>query len=127
MNDLAVYADVVNDVKDQLNLLSDSAIKIGIDPSRIIWDPGIGFAKTTRHNIEILRSLELLKSSKYPLLLGASRKRFIGEILNIDEPKDRIFGHAAVISRCISARVDIIRTHDVKETYDVIKMSECIF
>ena len=127
MLQLTRYKDLVNDVIDELKKQTDIAISRGVDPSRIIWDPGLGFAKNTVQNLQILRNLDQFKNRNYPLLIGASRKRFIGETLKIKDPKERIFGNAAVVARCVSAQIDIVRTHEVKEMVQVVQMSESIF
>ena len=102
----------------------------GIHPSRIILDPGIGFGKTTTHNLEILHNLEAFKSLQKRLLVGASRKSFIGKILQNEEhplpPEERLEGSLAVASYCVLKEVDIIRVHDIKETVRVLKIIEVL-
>ncbi len=127
MSDLSNYNDVVNEIIDQLKKLTDLCLKKGVDSHNIIWDPGLGFAKNTDQNIEIIKRLEEFKCFNYPLLIGASRKRFLGELLDIENPKERIFGTAAVITRCVQAGIDVVRTHDVKPIKQVVKISESIY
>ena len=93
---------------------------------RIIIDPGIGFAKNVNQNLSILRNLETFVSMNYPVLIGASRKRFIGSVINESDPTKRIFGTAAVASRCVIAGVDILRVHDINQISQVIIMTKSI-
>ena len=110
MDSLAKYNDVVKGIKSE----------------QIIIDPGIGFAKNVSQNLTLLRNLEEFTLMPYPLLIGASRKRFIGSIINESEPSKRVFGTAAVASVCVIAGVDILRVHDVKEISQVILMTKSI-
>ena len=126
MDSLAVYANVVKDVKNELSNQIDLALSKGIKDEQIIIDPGIGFAKNVDHNLTLLRNLEEFVSMNYPVLIGASRKRFIGTVINETDPNNRIFGMAAVASRCVSAGVDILRVHDVKQISQVIIMTKSI-
>ena len=126
MDSLAKYQNVVIDVKKELNYQIDLALSSGIKSNQIIIDPGIGFAKKLEHNLCLLRNLEQFISMKYPVLVGPSRKRFIGSVINESDPNDRIFGTAAVASRCVIAGVDYLRVHDIKEILQVIKMTNSI-
>ena len=126
MDSLTQYKNVVNDVKNELSIQIDKALSSGIKNDQIIIDPGIGFAKNVSQNLSLLRNIEQFVSMKYPVLVGASRKRFIGSVLNESDPTKRIFGTAAVASRCVFGGVDIIRVHDVKEICQVINMTESI-
>ena len=126
MDSLTQYKNVVNDVKNELSIQIDKALSSGIKNDQIIIDPGIGFAKNVSQNLSLLRNIEQFVSMKYPVLVGASRKRFIGSVLNESDPSKRIFGTAAVASRCVFGGVDIIRVHDVKEICQVINMTESI-
>jgi len=115
------YTDVVAEVMDFLRQRIDVAIKAGINESNIIIDPGFGFGKTLQHNLLLLKSLSKFKSLGLPLLVGLSRKRMIGTIL--DKPVDqRLYGSisSAVIAAMLGA--DIIRVHDVPQTLDAIAM-----
>ena len=126
MDSLAKYNDVVNDVKNELSNQIEIALSKGIKNKQIIIDPGIGFAKNVSQNLTLLRNLEEFTSMPYPLLIGASRKRFIGSVISESDPSKRIFGTAAVASRCVMAGVDILRVHDVKEISQVIVMTKSI-
>ncbi len=122
MNDLTTYGDVLKDVYKELQILTRKALDVGVDRKQIIWDPGIGFAKNTEQNIILLRNLREFKGEGYPLLVGPSRKRFIGDITNEIDTSRRVWGTLAVVCKCIEQNVDIIRVHDVEEVSKVIKM-----
>lgn len=107
------YTDVVSEVADFLQERMNYALRSGIARERILFDPGLGFGKTTAHNLEILRRLGELRSLGVPLMVGPSRKRFIGEILHIDSPADRVTGTAAAVAACVLAGAECIRVHDV--------------
>ena len=127
MDSLATYNNVVKDVKNELSNQIELAISKGMNNEQIIIDPGIGFAKNVSQNLTLFRNLEEFTLMPYPLLIGASRKRFIGSVINESKPSKRIFGTAAVASRCVIAGVDILRVHDVKEMHQVILMTKSIF
>ena len=92
-----------------------------------IWlDPGLGFGKTAAHNLEILRRLPELKALGYPLVVGASRKKFLGRILGTDDPQDRRDGTAAAVALSIAGGADMVRVHDVCEMARVAKVSDAI-
>jgi dihydropteroate synthase len=119
MQENPVYSDVVSEVLDFLKQRIDAAVDAGIDQTNIIIDPGFGFGKTLQHNLQLLNSLGRFKSLEVPLLVGLSRKRMIGTIL--DKPVDqRLYGSvsSAVIAAMLGA--DIVRVHDVPETLDAI-------
>ena len=89
MNELSNYDDVLSNVKDSLDNLIKKALEKNISEKNIIVDPGIGFSKDIVHNLEILKNLDVFKKWNLPILIGASRKRFLGEILNEKNPKQR--------------------------------------
>jgi len=126
MDALTNYTNLVKDVKSELSYQIDLAISKGIKNEKIIIDPGIGFAKNVDQNLTLLKNLEEFVSMNYPVLIGASRKRFIGSVINESDPSKRIFGMAAVASRCVIAGVDILRVHDIKDIYQVINMTKSI-
>ena len=126
MDSLAKYKNVVTDVKNELSNQIDLALSVGIKNEQIIIDPGIGFAKNVDQNLTLLRNLEVFSSMNNPILIGASRKRFIGSVIDESDPTKRIFGTAAVASRCVIAGIDILRVHDVKEISQVVKMTNSI-
>jgi len=126
MDSLAIYQNVVTEVKNELTIQIDLALAAGVSSHQIIIDPGIGFAKNVKQNISLLRNLEEFVSMNYPILIGASRKRFIGSVISETDPVKRIYGMAAVASRCVFAGVKFLRVHDIKEIYQVIKMTKSI-
>ena len=126
MDSLANYNDVVFDVKKELSNQIELAISLGISHDQIIIDPGLGFAKNVNQNLILLKNIEQFTSMKYQVLVGASRKRFIGSVIDEPDPINRIFGTAAVASRCVIAGVNFLRVHDVKEICQVIKMTKSI-
>jgi dihydropteroate synthase len=119
------YDDVVGEISRFLRERAEAAEEAGADPAKIIVDPGIGFGKTLHHNLEVLRRLDELNSLGYPLLLGPSRKSFIGGILDLDVD-ERIEGTAASVALGIAHGADIIRVHDVKEMVRVARVADAI-
>ena len=103
----------------------------GVRRWRIILDPGIGFAKTSAQNLEILRRLDELRDwpglQGFPWLVGSSRKNFVGKITGIERPEERTWGTAATVAAAVQGGADIIRIHDVKEMALVAKMSDAIW
>ena len=87
----------------------------GVKRERIVIDPGLGFGKRFRDNIDLLKNIEAFRATGYPLLIGHSRKSFIGNILDLKDPEDRLEGTLAISAFCYMAGVEIIRVHDVKE------------
>lgn len=123
MDRLTTYADVVADVKAGLLERSEAAIQAGVDESQIIWDPGLGFAKTHEQNLKLLRDLEELTTGPRPVLIGPSRKRFIGAVLDEPRPKARLWGTAAVACRCAQAGTAVLRVHDVGPISQTLRMA----
>ncbi len=126
MDSLTNYKNVVDEVIKELSHQIELALSLGIKKEQIIVDPGIGFAKNVNQNLTILKNLEQIVQLQFPVLIGASRKRFIGSVINESDPMKRIFGMAAIASRCVIAGVDFLRVHDIKEIYQVIKMIKLI-
>lgn len=121
----AEYRDLLEDVKRELMNSVDLARKAGIAESHIVLDPGIGFGKTREHNLELIDRLGEIRKLGYPVLLGTSRKSFIG--FTLDLPADqRLEGTAATVAVGITRGADIIRVHDVKEMARVAKMTDAI-
>lgn len=116
------YNNVLLDVYDHLAERLQVAIDAGIDHENIIVDPGIGFGKTLDHNLTLLRNLSLFHALGCPILLGTSRKRFIGTIGHAPDPQDRMPGSIAVALRGISQGVQILRVHDIKETRQALNL-----
>ena len=120
-------AGVVAGVLRELRAATEKALAAGIRQDQLIWDPGLGFAKTTEQNLELLRGLEQLKVDGIPLLVGPSRKRFIGAVLNEPRPKARLWGTAAVVARCVAAGVDVVRVHDGAAIAQVTRMAGALW
>jgi len=121
----AEYSDLIEDVKRELLASAGIAKKAGVDESRIVVDPGIGFGKTREQNMELINRLDEIRALGYPVLLGTSRKSFIG--FTLDLPADeRVEGTAATVAVGITRGADIIRMHDVKEMSRVAKMTDAI-
>ncbi|MBC7132465.1 MAG: dihydropteroate synthase [Roseovarius sp.] len=110
------YADVLFDVHDWLAARVAALEALGIARARIAVDPGIGFGKTTAHNLRLLQNLSLFHSLGCPILLGASRKRFIGDLTDTPRAADRVAGSLAVAVMAMAQGVQILRVHDVAET-----------
>lgn len=120
------YDDVVGEVLGFLRERVDAAGRAGIARSRLIVDPGIGFGKTTAHNLALLRDLGRFREIGVPVMVGPSRKRFIGEILDLPRTVDRDAGTAAVTVACVLAGAEIIRVHDVAGCRRAAKLAEAI-
>ena len=119
------YEDLIEDVKRELLVSVEIAKKAGIEESQIILDPGIGFGKKREHNLELINRLDEIRALGYPVLLGSSRKSFIG--FTLDLPADqRVEGTAATVAVGITRGADVIRVHDVKEMVRVAKMTDAI-
>jgi len=127
MQQLTDYQDLIGEIYQFLENRASTAIASGIDSSRIIIDPGIGFAKKYNQSLEIIRRLAVFRSLNYPILVGTSRKSFIGHILNQPDPKARVWGTAAACCAAIASGADILRVHDVKEMRDVCHVADAIF
>ncbi len=121
-----VYSDVVADIKAFFDRQIAYAEAHGIRRDQIWLDPGLGFGKTIQHNLKILRRLSEFRSYNLPLVVGASRKRFLGTILGTDDPQDRKEGTAATVALSIAAGAAVVRVHDVKEMARVAKVTDAI-
>jgi len=119
------YDDLIGDIKRELLASINLALEAGIRPEKIIVDPGIGFGKTVNQNLELIKNLSQLRSLGYPLLVGPSRKSFIGYTLDL-APDERVEGTAATVAISIERGADIVRVHDVREMSRVAKMADAI-
>ncbi|MBS3816414.1 MAG: dihydropteroate synthase, partial [Candidatus Thermoplasmatota archaeon] len=119
------YEDVIGDISSFFHERIEVAKKAGIEEEKIIIDPGIGFGKKLEHNLEILDRLDEFSSLGYPVLLGASRKSFLGEILG-KKADNRLYGSLAVAADAVEKGVSVLRVHDVKETKDVVQTMNSI-
>ena len=122
MQDNPTYENVVEEIKSFLMAQANKLTELGLEKNKIILDPGIGFGKTTNHNLEILNNLEIFSSLGFNTLLGASRKRLFSEISKENNPEDRISGTCATSALGVVAGINIFRVHDVwqnKQAIDV--------
>jgi dihydropteroate synthase len=126
MQDNPVYADVVEEVFTYLQKRIGAAIEAGIDRTRLIADPGIGFGKTLEHNVCLLKALPRFKDLGVRLLLGASRKGLIGKLSRGEPPQDRLGGSLALALHAAAQGFDIVRVHDVKETVQALNVAEAL-
>jgi dihydropteroate synthase len=127
MQQMTEYGDVVAEVRDRLEELVNRALAAGVSRDRIAIDPGIGFAKTAMQNLPLLRELRSFQSLGCPVLVGVSRKSFIGAILDRPDPKERLWGTAAACTVAIAGGADILRVHDVAEMADVRSIADAIY
>lgn len=125
MQENPAYKDLIKEIIKSLRESIKIALRAGIKENRIIIDPGIGFGKTTAHNLEILKNLDKFGILDKPILIGVSRKSFIGKVLDLPV-EERIFGTAASVAWAVSKGANIIRVHDVKEMAQVTKLIDAI-
>jgi dihydropteroate synthase len=133
MHRLPPVADIMHEVTTSLRASVRMAERRGVNPESIVIDPGVGFGKSQEQNLELLAKLDQLIAAfpEYPLLIGTSRKSFIGRIL-ADESgtpasaEDRLHGTMATITAAILRGAHIVRVHDVKATVDTIRVAESI-
>lgn len=123
VEDAGGYRDVVAEVSGELLGQVDAAVAAGVDPDRIILDPGLGFAKTAEHNWALLHSLPTLIGLGFPVLVGASRKRFLGALLDDRAPEGRDTATAAISALSAAAGVWGVRVHDVAANRDAVAVA----
>ena len=116
---------VVSEVIAALRKAIENCLDIGIKSDKIIIDPGIGFGKTVEDNLEIINRLTEFKKLKYPILIGTSRKSFIGAVLNRDV-QHRLFGTIATVCASICHGAHIVRVHDVEAVQEAVKMTDAV-
>ncbi len=126
MQDRPAYDDVVAEILAFLSERIEAAAEVGIDPRRIIIDPGIGFGKKSVHNMTLLRRLDAFRPLGRPILVGPSRKMFIGGVTAKASPTDRLMGTAATVAAAVLAGANIVRVHDVAEMRQVVEMAYAI-
>lgn len=127
MQQMTDYQNLLLEIYEFLDNRIKQAIACGINKNKIIIDPGIGFAKNHQQNLEILRNISTFRPLNCPILVGASRKSFIGRILNRPDPKERVWGTAAACASAIAAGADILRVHDVSQMQDVCRVADAIY
>jgi dihydropteroate synthase len=121
-----VYDDVIGEIRGYLAEGVEIALKAGVDREKILVDPGIGFGKTLEHNLVILNRLQEFRVLGRPILIGTSRKRFIGTVLGILAPEQRIEGTAATVAIAIERGARVVRVHDVAQMARVARMTDAI-
>ncbi len=121
MQEAPSYRDVVAEVAAFFEARAESLAAAGVDVTGMIVDPGIGFGKNLEHNLSLLRSIRTF-TARWPVCVGPSRKRFLGELLNEPDPAKRLMGTAAVVAHCALAGVAIVRVHDVREARQVTQV-----
>jgi len=120
------YENLIDDIRRELMERVDRALQAGFPKENILIDPGIGFAKTYKQCLEILKNLEAFCSLGFPVVVGPSRKSFVGVVLNKERPEDRLFGTAAAVAISVLNGARVIRVHDVPEMVDVVRMAHSI-
>lgn len=120
------YDDVVSEVAAILKGRAEAAKAAGIKPEHIMLDPGIGFGKTGRHNLQLLNRLDRICDLGYRVLVGPSRKRFIGRLTGKENAAERTFGTAATVAWAIAKGASIVRVHDIRQMMDVVKVANAI-
>ena len=120
------YTDVIKNVQAFLLQRISIAVQMGISRDSIVLDPGIGFGKTPDHNLKLIQEISSFHQLGFPLMVGLSRKSFIGKVLNEEDPSNRLVGTIAAHTWCVAGNVQILRVHDVKETIQTAKMIQAI-
>ena len=115
--------DLIEEIKRFLREAAMRAITAGVPRERVLIDPGIGFGKTAEHNWEVMRRLEELKELDFPILIGTSRKSFIGKLLDLPAG-DRVEGTAATVTAAVLRGVDVVRVHDVRQMTRVARVAD---
>lgn len=125
MQEAPTYEDVTGEIVEFLRGRADLLTQRGIEADKIVIDPGIGFGKRFGDNLELLNAIDAFRSLGYPVMIGASRKAFLGKLLDAG-PDDRLAGNLAVAARCYASGVDIVRVHDVKETVGLFRVLDAM-
>jgi len=120
------YQDVLREVTDYLLARRQAALAAGIARHRILLDPGIGFGKTTAHDLRLLNGTRVLAGLGQPLVVGVSRKRVVGEVTDVKLAKDRLMGTAAVISWVVANQTGVVRVHDIEPIVQTVRMVRAI-
>ena len=120
------YDDVVREVRDFLAARAEHAIAAGVEPEKIVLDPGIGFGKTLEHNLALLYHLDTLVELGFPVLVGASRKSFIGKITGVEDARERVFGTVAANVIAYERGVTVFRVHDVRANREALAVAQAI-
>ncbi len=126
MQDAPHYDDVVAEVFESLTQGLRSLGELGVPPERIVVDPGIGFGKTIEHNLALLRQIRELTSLGRPVMIGTSRKGFIGRLTGVDDPLDRLAGSLATASVAVAGGARLVRAHDVADTVRAVTLAHAV-
>src|SRR4051794_33342815 len=120
------YEDVVREVRDFLAARAERAVAAGVPEENIVVDPGIGFGKTLQHNLELLNNLDALVPLGFPVLVGTSRKSFLGKILGSDDTKSRLFGTVASMVLAYERGATLFRVHDVRPNREALAVARAV-
>src|SRR5215211_7723296 len=120
------YEDVVGEVRDFLAERAEYAVTAGVRSENVIVDPGIGFGKNLEHNLALLRNLDAVVDLGFPVLIGASRKTFIGRITGVQEARDRVFGTVAATVLAYQQGATYFRVHDVRANREALAVAEAV-
>ena len=120
------YGDVVRDVGGYLLAQATVLEAAGVSRERIALDPGFGFGKTLEHNLELMRRLPELAELGYPVLVGVSRKRFLGDITGVEEPAERLGASVAAAVEAVARGASVVRVHDVAPTVQALAVTSAL-
>jgi dihydropteroate synthase len=126
MQQAPAYGDVVAEVRDRLASRIGAAVAAGVTREHLCVDPGIGFGKDLHHNVALLHDIATFRELRVPIMVGVSRKRFIGQLTGVDDPAERTEGTAGAVAWCAAQGVDIVRVHDVLEMARVVAVVDAI-
>jgi dihydropteroate synthase len=127
MRELTEYEDVVAEVRDALvERMHDAMARSGLGEEFFMLDPGIGFAKTSEQSLQLIAGIPALRSTGRPILMGPSRKSFIGHILEQPDPHQRVWGTAGACAACSLLQADVVRVHDVAAIWDAVRVADAI-
>ena len=126
MQDNPTYDDVIADIRSFLDTRTRALLESGSDPAAIVIDPGIGFGKTIAHNLTLLNRLDAFEALGFPVMVGASRKRFLGTLTDRPEPADRDLGSAVAAAVAVLRGARILRVHNVAVTLEAVKVAWAI-
>ncbi len=120
------YTDVTAEIREFFRQIFDASVACGIDPMSLAFDPGIGFGKTVAHNLALIRNLESMRVAGRPLVLGISRKSFIGKVLGSTAIEDRAWPTVALTSYGRERGAQVFRVHEARENFQALRMTEAI-
>lgn len=126
MQEAPHYSDVIAEIRETFRQIFDTCLASGIDPMRLAFDPGIGFGKTLEHNLLLLREVGALRIDDRPLVVGVSRKSFLGKIVGSTDLADRAWPTVALTSLLRERGAQVLRVHDVKPNVEALRMTEAI-